>query len=473
MIEYILGLLFLGFIYLYYTRIYSIEKKSNIPGMSFWESLRYVRFGDPTGTVQWIRQNHFYRDFLGLWLGNIYLVVAVDADAAKLLLKDDRFKKLPLLSISPKMDYFAENIVSADGAEWRKQKALVHGGFTEKSISEYYPIFVQCVEKAISTLKPGVDVEITDYFSRMTVDVLGLTIFNHDFKRIEGTYSESFNAYKAIFDMFASFWALPMFLVPGINNIPFGPIKEFNDNVDKLRAFFQKMLDEHKGKNENSILSKLLVGADNPDILSDKELLGNLWIFFVAGHETTATALDWAVNCLREYPHIQDKVYEEIHNIIGENLPNEHDLQKLHYLDAFIQEVLRLHSPIPVLGTREAIEDVPYKNMVIPKGTRVGIYFHIVHTNPDQWEDPLTFNPDRFLPENRKGRNHFFHIPFSAGPRQCIGTSFSIVEQRLFLVRLLQKYKVVDPIHEKPWPQHKFLKMSGVNHVAVSFQRRN
>jgi cytochrome P450 len=279
---------------------------------------------------------------------------------------------------------------------------------------------------------------------------------------------------KNFFGVFSSAWMLFMLLFPNlILKLPVKKIQDYQDGLETLVQFIKDIIKEHREKNDNSILSKLLIAADNPDLLSDKELISNVWVFFVAGHETTATALTWALNCLRLYPEIQEKLYEEIKNFIGEDrVPTEEELEKLVYLNAFINEVLRLHSPVPALATRVATEEVKYKDMIIPKGTRVGINFQSLHTNPEYWDDPLKFDPDRFLPENRKGRNHYLHIPFSAGLRQCIGNIFSLIEQRLFLTRLLQKYRIVDPIENKPWPADKFLQFGGKKNVCVRVVKR-
>jgi cytochrome P450 len=109
---------------------------------------------------------------------------------------------------------------------------------------------------------------------------------------------------------------------------------------------------------------------------------------------------------------------------------------------------------------------------MIPKGAAVGILFHTVQTNPEYWEDPETFNPDRFLPENKKGRNHFAHLPFSLGTRQCIATNFSLTEQRLFLTRLLQQYRIVEPGKKAAFPITKYLKIGEQNEVNIRLEKR-
>jgi cytochrome P450 family 4 subfamily V len=333
---------------------------------------------------------------------------------------------------------------------------------------------VELTEKAIGTLPLDSDIELTDFFSRFTLDILGRTLFNYDFRRIDGQNDKYYTAYRTLFELLPTFWGMILFIFPRISSLPL-PIKvvrDYLEGIDTLVQFFKDIIKEKRGKEDNSILSNLLSAADK-DGLSEDELIANIWIFFVAGHETTASSLVWALNCLRIYPHIQEKIYEEIKRVIGrDRIPTEEDLEKLVYLDAFIQEVLRLHSPVPLLASRIATEDVKYKNMIIPKGTRVGIHFHTLHTNPEYWDEPLKFNPDRFEDDRRKGRNHFLHIPFSAGIRQCIGNNFSLIEQRLFLSRFIQNYRVVDPKQKDPFPEGKYLGLGSNNNVSVRIEKR-
>jgi len=201
--------------------------------------------------------------------------------------------------------------------------------------------------------------------------------------------------------------------------------------------------------------------------------------FFLAGHETTATALTWACICLGAYPEIQEKIYREIVEKLGKDkVPTFDDLSKLEYLECFINENLRLNPPVGLLPTRRATEDIRYKedsiNQVIPKDAIIGIFFRAIHTHPDHWENPEKFDPDRFLPDNRKGRHHFAFMPFSLGPRQCIGNNFSLVEQRLFLTRLLQKFEVKLAKHSKPHPVNEPIPPDSKEYrVPIQLQVRN
>jgi len=197
-------------------------------------------------------------------------------------------------------------------------------------------------------------------------------------------------------------------------------------------------------------------------------MISNIWLFFIAGHETTSRALTGEINCLAHYQDIQEKLYQEIITSIGTKSPSIEDLDHLIYLDNFISECLRLYSPADFLPSRCATEDVQYKNMIIPKGTIMGLSIRGVHDHPDYWPNPKVFDPDRFTPEQKKQRVKFAYMPFSLGLRQCIGNHFSLIEQKLFLVSLLQKFKVIPPKTLPQWDINK--STAGMTQVLVPFQ---
>jgi len=430
--------------------------------------------------ARYVQSNNLYKDFVYSWFGPRFMIAAVDPDAAKFVLKSPGIVKTPIFALSKKTrECFAPNVLGKDGDDWRRHRTIINPGFTNDAIMNYYPTFLSLVDKSIKTIPRNSDLELSDFFSRFTLDVLGKAIFNHDFNRIDGENDKYYTAYKNIIGFFGTKTGKVLMLLPWIEDLPLKGVKEFHSSVDLILQFFNEMIEQHRDKDEDSILAKLIKSgteSNNKDIgtLSRQELIANIWIFFLAGHDTTSTALTWALNCLRAYPDIQEKVYNEIQSVIGlDKIPTYEDLDKLTYLDCFIQEVLRLHPPVGSLASRVATEELKYKDKVIPKGTRIGIFFHIIQTNPEYWEDPLKFDPERFKPENKKGRNHFMYLPFSAGLRQCIGTQFSLVEQRLFLTRLVQKYKVVDPVNIAPFPMNDFVAFGKYNNVSVRFEPRN
>jgi cytochrome P450 len=224
---------------------------------------------------------------------------------------------------------------------------------------------------------------------------------------------------------------------------------------EKMNELFNKIIEEKKkgsGENKGDILDKLLEGLEKDKTLSNVEVISDIFIFFLAGHETTATALSWATAELAARQDIQEKLYQEIKEKYGDEPPSFEEISKGNppYLDWFILENMRVHPPVSFIFTRISTMDIPYKDQVIPKGTRVGLGIERIHHHPDHWEKPEEFDPLRFSPDRKKGRHKFAYLPFSLGSRQCIGNDFSEIEQRLFLVRLLQKFKINLPKNLPP-----------------------
>jgi len=211
-----------------------------------------------------------------------------------------------------------------------------------------------------------------------------------------------------------------------------------------------KVLKNHKTKDQYDILNLLMQSTHGDNAhLSQEEVFANMMILFVAGHETTSSALSWLLLELTQHPEIQEKMYKEIMSVIGNNEPTFETVNSLEYVDRVINENMRIHPSVPLLFTRKAVTDLQYKDMWIPKDSAIGFSAHAIHRDPNHWENPEVFDPERFSPEKVKGRHKFAFIPFSLGPRMCLGNNFSLVEQRLFIAQLLKQFEVVKPQSHK------------------------
>ena len=171
-------------------------------------------------------------------------------------------------------------------------------------------------------------------------------------------------------------------------------------------------------------------------------------LFFAVGHETTATLLSSCGLFLSLHPDLQQRLYEEVHAAFNNEKGDiSYDtLLELQYLDAFISEALRFYTPTLTFDS-EASEDVEidvdgYK-FTIPKGMGVVIPFHAIHHDPDNYYDPERFDPERFMPENRHKIKPCTFIPFGSGPRFCLASRFALIEAKLALANLVNKYKFV------------------------------
>lgn len=182
--------------------------------------------------------------------------------------------------------------------------------------------------------------------------------------------------------------------------------------------------------------------------LGDLEILAQSMLFFAVGHETTATLLSSCGLFLSLYPDLQERLYQEIHQAVElENGQISYEnLMELKYLDAFISEALRFFTPT-LNFDREASEDVEIevegKRILIPKGMGVVIPFHAVHHDPVNYEDPEKFDPERFMPENKHKIKPCTFIPFGSGPRYCLASRFALIEAKLALATLVNKFRFV------------------------------
>jgi len=172
----------------------------------------------------------------------------------------------------------------------------------------------------------------------------------------------------------------------------------------------------------------------------EETIRDNVSVFFLAGHETTSTALSWILTILVKYPEVQEKARKEVF----ERIPGEvtyDSLKELPYIDGLIKEGLRIYPPAPAIGGRYAANDSVVGTVRIPAGTYIELNLISMAHDPKIWNDPEVVRPERWYNENLTKEQRSAWMPFSVGPRICIGMSFSLFEQKIFLINLLKKFK--------------------------------
>ena len=172
--------------------------------------------------------------------------------------------------------------------------------------------------------------------------------------------------------------------------------------------------------------------------------------FMFAGHDTTTSGISFALYVLSKHPDIQEKVFEEVQNVcFEENRPiTYNDLQEMKYLEQVIKECLRMYPPATTIS-RYLTEDVEYDGQILPKGLDLTIIIYALHQNPELYPNPHIFDPERFTTENSRSRSHYAFIPFSAGPRNCIGQRFAMLEIKATVAKIIRNFKLLPaPGHE-------------------------
>ncbi|PKC03367.1 cytochrome P450 [Rhizophagus irregularis] len=234
-----------------------------------------------------------------------------------------------------------------------------------------------------------------------------------------------------------------------ISKLPIESNKKFMNAIEEFDGFIFDIIETKRNEIKKNLYNKghdlltsMLELGEQEGINTDvKQLRDEMVNFFVAGHDTTSMSLSVSLYYLAKYPEMQEKARAEVISILGNfpnTLPNSDQLKELKYVSAIIKESLRIHPPVPVITFRKLKKPVKIDKYTLPINTTLLVNAWQIHHDPKYWENPKQYNPERFL--NNEKRHPFAWIPFSAGPRNCIGQNFSLMEQKVIISMLLLKY---------------------------------
>jgi cytochrome P450 len=206
------------------------------------------------------------------------------------------------------------------------------------------------------------------------------------------------------------------------------------------------MIADHRadGVDRGDLLSMLLASRDEESDhsgMTDEQLRDEVLTIFLAGYETVANALTWTWYLLSQNPEAEANLHAEIDKVLGGRPPSLDDLPGLRYTEMVLAESMRLYPPAWAMG-RQSTADVELGPYRFPAGSYFFFSQYIIQRSPEYFPDPLRFDPDRFLPENKAGRPRFAYFPFGAGGRQCIGEAFAWMEGVLMLATIAQKWRL-------------------------------
>ncbi|XP_004529526.1 cytochrome P450 4g15 [Ceratitis capitata] len=204
-------------------------------------------------------------------------------------------------------------------------------------------------------------------------------------------------------------------------------------------------------KKRLAFLDLLLESAQKGALLSDTEIKEQVDTIMFEGHDTTAAGSSFFLSLMGIHQHIQDRVIAELDEIFGDSdrPATFQDTLEMKYMERCLMETLRMYPPVPLIA-RELQEDLklasgPY---VIPRGATVTVATYKLHRNPKIYENPSIFNPDNFLPERQANRHYYAFVPFSAGPRSCVGRKYAMLKLKILLSTILRNYRVHSDLTE-------------------------
>jgi cytochrome P450 len=352
-----------------------------------------------------------------------------------------RKDELQLRILSPGL---GKGLLTAEGESWRQQRRSLAPLFSPRQVAEFGPAMQRVAEatvKRVGHRRDGAVTDVDELTSRMALEVLEQTLFSQGLGREPSAFQ------KAVTSYFNSFGRLdpldligaPAFL-PRLGRRRGRPaLKFFDTAVDAIIDSRKALLD--KGGEAPRDLLTLLLGAKDPETglgMPEADIRANIVTFIMAGHETTANGLTWALYLLSESREWRERAEAEADEAFDPGRPAS--LERCEVLRAVFEEALRLYPPAATL-TRQAIADDEILGVRIPAGTVVAISPYVLHRRRGLWDNPDAFDPGRFLGERRECIDRFAYIPFGAGPRVCIGMAFATQEAIVILANFLRAFR--------------------------------
>ncbi|KAF5277791.1 hypothetical protein FQR65_LT03771 [Abscondita terminalis] len=212
------------------------------------------------------------------------------------------------------------------------------------------------------------------------------------------------------------------------------------------------LTDLESSKKGIALLDLLLTSTVDDKPLTNQAIREEVDTFMFGGHDTTTSGISFAMYLLSKHPEIQEKVLDEIITTFGNDKVLQltyEGLQNLKYLEQVIKEALRIYPPVPIFS-RLVTEDALFDGQIIPKGTVMKIFTYELHNNPSIFPNPDVFDPERFNATNSKNISFYSYIPFSAGPRNCLGQKFAMLEVKALVCKVLHKFKLLPVLGHTP-----------------------
>ena len=393
----------------------------------------------------------FYR-----WMG-IETAFVMDPDLIQgiLLADSDRYSKQPLYD-DVLGDAIGGGLLSAEGEDWRWQRRLAAPLFRAEEMLGFTPAFVRACTPLLqrwSEARQGAEQPIDRDMTSATLHalqdtVLGANLAEADRRIIE----QAGSAFLA-----ESAWKLALTTLHMPRGTPHPGFLRMRRAGRDLRDVASRVLMKRRiqgdGEERGDLLSRLITARDpsTGQALPDRLIVDNVVTFLMAGHETTAQALTWTLYLLALFPEWQERARDEVRQVTGGSPIMSEQVQQLTLLEAIFQEAMRLYPPAPSL-MRRVLRQVRLGGETLSPGAAAVIPIYAVHRHHLLWDEPLRFDPTRFAPEAKARRHRCAYMPFSTGPRNCIGASFAMVEGRVMLAALLARARFELPEGEVPVP---------------------
>jgi enediyne biosynthesis protein E7 len=321
-----------------------------------------------------------------------------------------------------------KGIMTSEGELWRRQRYMMQPLFHRRVITEFAGMIAQANDHWIARWEGlahrGELINLTDEMSELTLEIVLRSIFGRDLDRLAQQHGG--NPFEVV-------------TREQSRDLQFAyKFRSLTKLVAQLIAQRRTTTEEHV-----DYIAMLMSARDKEsgEPMGERELIDEIMTLIVAGHETTASGLNWTWYLLSQHPQVEARLHAEIDAAADLPAPTLGEMETLGYTRQIIDEALRLYPPGWLLSRRTIEADV-LGGYPVPAGTNVLLPLYLLHRHPHFWKNPEAFEPDRFAPEHEAERPRFAYMPFAAGPRHCIGETFALYEMLMHLYKVARRYRL-------------------------------
>jgi cytochrome P450 len=346
-----------------------------------------------------------------------------------------------------------KGLMTSEGQLWRQQRYMMQPFFHRRVVTEFAQT-LEAVNEHFTTrwdgfAARGEPLNVTEEMSELTLDIVLRSIFGRDLPQL----SEAFQ----------------LVTKDQARNLQFA--FKFRSLTKLVAAVIQR---RRAGNEEHFDFVGMLMNARDKETgepMSERALIDEILTLVVAGHETTASALNWTWYLISRYPAVESRLHAEIDSSAVLTAPSLEQMEALPYTRQVIDEALRLYPPGWLLSRRAIDADV-LSGYDIPAGTDVLLPLYLLHRHPRYWKDPDLFWPERFAPEHEADRPRFAYMPFAAGPRHCIGETLALYEMLMHLYKMARRFRLVYLPDDKPLELEAQINLRTRNPLYMRLERR-
>lgn len=348
-------------------------------------------------------------------------------------------------------------IMTSEGEFWRRQRYMMQPMFHRRVITEFAQTIAAAndrwLERWDASAQRDEPINLTDDMSELTLDIVLRSVFGTDLQRLSDELGGN------PFDVVTKEQA---------RNLQFA--YKFRSLTKLVAALVQR---RREAQEEHFDYIGMLMNArdkETGDAMTDRALIDEVMTLVVAGHETTASGLNWTWYLLSQHPQVEARLHAEVDSAPKTEAPSLADMEALTYTHQVIDEALRLYPPGWLLS-RRAIEADVLSGFEIPAGTDVLLSPYLLHRHPRYWKEPDEFRPERFDAEHEAERPRFAYMPFAAGPRHCIGETFAVYEMLMHLSKVARRFRLVY-VPDKPLELEAQINLRTRHPLTMRLERR-